>query len=69
METIDTKMLERDVAKFALPGQEESGDRHPICWDKTGLLVGAIDDLWHGEEEAANASKTAASILGKDTGE
>jgi len=28
METIKEPMVEYGVAKFALPGQEESGDRH-----------------------------------------
>jgi hypothetical protein len=55
-------MVEYGVAKFVLPGQGESGDRHLVCCKRNGILVAAIDGIGHGEE-AANASKAAAAIL------
>ena len=55
-------MVEYGVAKFALPGQGESGDLHLVCCNRSGILVAAIDGIGHGEE-AANASKTAAALL------
>ena len=55
-------LLEYGVAKFVLPGQVESGDHHLICSNRGGVLIAAIDGIGHGEE-AANAAKTAASIL------
>jgi hypothetical protein len=55
-------MVEYGVAKFVLPGQGESGDRHLVCCKRNGVLVAAIDGIGHGEE-AANASKAAAAIL------
>jgi phosphoserine phosphatase RsbX len=62
METIKEPMVEYGVAKFVLPGQEESGDHHLVCCNRNGILVAAIDGIGHGEE-AANASKTAAALL------
>jgi len=55
-------MVEYGVAKFALPGQEESGDHHLVCCNRNGILVAAIDGIGHGEE-AASASKEAAALL------
>jgi negative regulator of sigma-B (phosphoserine phosphatase) len=55
-------MVEYGVAKFVLPGQEESGDHHVVCCNRNGILVAAIDGIGHGEE-AANASKAAAALL------
>ena len=55
-------MVEYGVAKFVLPGQEESGDHHLVCCNRNGILVAAIDGIGHGEE-AANASKAAAALL------
>ena len=55
-------MVEYGVAKFILPGQEESGDHHLVCCNRNGILVAAIDGIGHGEE-AANASKAAAAFL------
>ena len=54
---------EYGVAKFVLPGQVESGDHHLILSNQAGILIAAIDGIGHGEE-AANAAKVAASILG-----
>ncbi len=55
-------MVKYGVAKFVLPGQGESGDRHLICCNENGVLVAAIDGIGHGEE-AANVAKAATSIL------
>lgn len=54
--------MEYGVAKFALPGQGESGDHHLVCCNQNGVLIAAIDGIGHGEE-AADAAKAAASIL------
>ncbi len=62
METVRAPIVEYGVAKFALPGQGESGDHHLVCWNQRGVLIAAIDGIGHGEE-AASAAKTAASIL------
>jgi negative regulator of sigma-B (phosphoserine phosphatase) len=62
METIKEPMVEYGVAKFVLPGQDESGDRHLVCCSRNGILVAAIDGIGHGEE-AADVSNTAAAIL------
>jgi len=55
-------MVEYGVAKFVLPGQDESGDQHLVCCGRNGILVAAIDGIGHGEE-AANASKAAVALL------
>lgn len=55
-------MLEYGVAKFALPGQGDSGDQHLVSCNQRGVLIAAIDGLGHGEE-AASAANTAMSIL------
>ena len=55
-------MVEYGVAKFVLPGQGESGDHHLVCCTRSGILIAAIDGIGHGEE-AANASKAAATVL------
>lgn len=55
-------MVEYGVAKAALSGQGESGDRHLVICNQRGVLIAAIDGLGHGEE-AANAADAAASIL------
>jgi phosphoserine phosphatase RsbX len=62
VETIRLPMLEYGIANFVLPGQETSGDKGLVCCKQSGVLVAAIDGVGHGEE-AANASKIAASIL------
>jgi phosphoserine phosphatase RsbX len=62
METINSPFVEFGVANFVLPGEGTSGDCHVLCGRPGGLLVAAIDGIGHGEE-AANAAKTAASIL------
>ncbi len=54
--------VEYGVAKFILPGQSESGDRHLVCCSQNGILLATIDGIGHGEE-AANAAKVAASVL------
>lgn len=55
-------MVEYGVAKFVLPGQGESGDRHLICCAGDGILIAAMDGIGHGEE-AAYAAEAAISIL------
>jgi phosphoserine phosphatase RsbX len=55
-------MVEYGVAKFALPGQGESGDQHVVICNRGGVLIAAIDGIGHGEE-AANAANAAVSIL------
>lgn len=55
-------MVEYGVAKFALPGQGESGDRHLVCCNRSGILIAAIDGIGHGGE-AASVSETAATLL------
>lgn len=55
-------MVEYGVAKYVLPGQDESGDHHLVCCNQGGVLIAAIDGIGHGEE-AASASKTAGTLL------
>ena len=62
METIKEPMVEYGVAKFVLPGQDESGDHHLVCCNRNGILIAAIDGIGHGEE-AANAAKAAVGLL------
>jgi negative regulator of sigma-B (phosphoserine phosphatase) len=62
VETIGAPLVEYGVAKFVLPGQLESGDRHLVHCRSDGILIAAIDGIGHGEEAAA-AAKTAVSIL------
>jgi negative regulator of sigma-B (phosphoserine phosphatase) len=56
VETINVPLVEYGVAKFILPGQGESGDRHVICCGGKGILIAAMDGIGHGEE-AANAAE------------
>jgi negative regulator of sigma-B (phosphoserine phosphatase) len=62
VETINVPLVEYGVAKFILPGQGESGDRHVICCAGKGILIAAMDGIGHGEE-AANAAEAAVAIL------
>jgi hypothetical protein len=62
VETIRVPIVEYGVAKSAIPGQGESGDQYIVRCSENGVLIAAIDGIGHGEE-AANASKAAASIL------
>ena len=55
-------LVEYAVATFVLPGESEAGDHHLVCCNQRGILIAAIDGIGHGEE-AANAAKTAISIL------
>ena len=55
-------MVDCGVAKFVLPEEDECGDRHLISSHKNGVLIAAIDGIGHGRE-AANAAKTAISVL------
>ncbi|HUO35190.1 MAG TPA: SpoIIE family protein phosphatase [Candidatus Acidoferrum sp.] len=50
------------LAKFALPGQGESGDHYLISFNPHGVLIAVLDGVGHGEE-AAKAAKAAISIL------
>lgn len=56
-------MVEYGVSKFVLPGQGKTGDHHVVCCSQNGTLIAVIDGIGHGEE-AADASKSAAAILG-----
>jgi phosphoserine phosphatase RsbX len=62
VETINMPLVEYGVANFVLPGQGESGDRHLICCNQSGILIAAMDGIGHGGE-AANAAEAAISIL------
>jgi negative regulator of sigma-B (phosphoserine phosphatase) len=55
-------MVEYGVAKFVLPSEGESGDRHLVCSNQNGVLLAAVDGIGHGEE-AAKAARIAISIL------
>jgi phosphoserine phosphatase RsbX len=55
-------MIEYGVAKFVLPGQGESGDRHVLRCTENGILIAVIDGIGHGEE-AASAARMATAIL------
>ena len=61
-------MAEYGVAKFALPGERESGDQHLVCCHPSGILIAAIDGIGHGAE-AANAAKGAIAVLRNGVGE
>ena len=61
-------MVEYGVAKFALPGQAESGDHCLIHPNQDGILIAAIDGIGHGAE-AANAAKATISILKRSVDE
>ena len=43
--TIKEPMVEYGVAKSVLPGQGESGDRHLVCCNQSGILIAAIDGI------------------------
>jgi len=62
VEAISAPIVEYGVAKFVLPGQEESGDQYLVRCVAGGILIAAIDGIGHGAE-AANAAKEAAAIL------
>jgi negative regulator of sigma-B (phosphoserine phosphatase) len=62
VEIITDPVVEYGIAKFTLPGEGESGDGYVVCCTQNGALIAAIDGIGHGEE-AANAAKTATSIL------
>jgi negative regulator of sigma-B (phosphoserine phosphatase) len=68
VEAINVPLVEYGVAKFVLPGQGESGDRHLVCCGGDGILIAAMDGIGHGEE-AAQAAEAAISILRANTGE
>jgi negative regulator of sigma-B (phosphoserine phosphatase) len=58
-------MVEYGVAKKVLSGHGESGDRHFVRCNQNGVLIAAIDGIGHGEE-AANAARTAESVLNEE---
>ena len=62
METLSASVVDCGVARFVLPGQTESGDRHLVRHTEDGVLIAAIDGIGHGEE-AAHAAKVATSFL------
>ena len=55
-------MVDYGIAKFVLPGQDQSGDHHLVRCSQSGILIAALDGIGHGEE-AANAANAAVSIL------
>jgi negative regulator of sigma-B (phosphoserine phosphatase) len=65
VETIKVPLLEYGFSKSVLPGHSESGDLHLVRCTKGGILIAAIDGLGHGEQ-AAEAAKTAMSVLRAD---
>lgn len=68
METVGAPIVEYGVARFALPGQGESGDQHIVRCHENGILMAVIDGIGHGEE-AAGAANLAASVLMTDGSE
>jgi len=62
VEIITDPVVEYGIAKFTVPGEGQSGDGHVVCCTQNGVLIAAVDGIGHGEE-AANAAKTATSIL------
>lgn len=60
--------LEWAVATLALPGQSESGDLHVVKQTPTGMLIGVVDGLGHGEE-AAVAARQAVVAMDRAAGE
>ena len=68
METIRSPIAEYGLAKFAVPGEGESGDQHLVCCNERGILTAAIDGIGHGAE-AANAAKAAVTVLRNGIGE
>lgn len=64
MEAVDLEQIECGIAKFVLPGQQESGDQHLVsCWN-SDLVIAVVDGLGHGRE-AADAATAATSALAK----
>ena len=61
-------MAEYGIAKFALPGEGESGDQCLVCCNESGILAAVIDGIGHGAE-AANAAKAATAVLRNGVGE
>jgi len=56
------QLIDRAVAARPLAGQSISGDLHVIAPFPAGVLVGVIDGLGHGEEAAAAAAITVATL-------
>jgi len=54
--------VEWGAAGLALPGQSVSGDRHVVAPTPTGMLLGVVDGLGHGEEGAAAAEACARTL-------
>ena len=54
--------VEWGSAGLALPGQSLSGDRHVIAPTPTGILLGVVDGLGHGEEGAAAAEACVQTL-------
>src|SRR5258708_20036676 len=62
MEAINMPMVDYGIAKFVLPGENESVDHHLVRCSQSGILIAALDGIGHGQE-AASAAKAAVSIL------
>ena len=61
-------LVETAVAAAPLAGEVDSGDRSVLASTSSGILVGVVDGLGHGEE-AATAAKRAESVLLSDPSE
>lgn len=61
MEKIKTS-VECGVAAQALPGEEQTGDRHAVVPSESGATVAVVDGLGHGPE-AATAARIATEVL------
>ena len=55
-------LIDLGVWTLSFSNQEESGDRHLVQAIPSGVLVGVVDGLGHGEEAAA-AAKAAIEFL------
>jgi phosphoserine phosphatase RsbX len=60
--TVKTTSIEWGVASSALPGQDESGDRHLVLTHAGNTLIAVIDGIGHGDEAAAAAKAAVATL-------
>lgn len=68
MERLKVSPVEYGVSKSMIPGQVESGDLHLVHCNGKSILIAVVDGLGHGEQ-AANAARTAISVLKEETQE
>jgi len=62
METVTPTLIEWGVAARAHPGQRESGDQYWVHVRSKVARVAVVDGLGHGEEAAAAARTTVATL-------